>query len=276
MKNLNLISKIFEKEISIGFKSKRKESFKLAKKIKEQLHGENKNYLLINLKEVSEKKIKKKTLFVSDLFGKRITQDKNKNRVLIVTPNLKILKKNNGNLKENIRYHQTNTGGSIHTDGPQKNKTPNILIMSCINNAKKGGHTILIDANKIYSEIKKKKPKYIKELSKDFCFERRGFNFTKNYLNKPILKKTKKNINFRYLREYIISGYQKAKKKITINQLNSINYLDKIMHQNKIQKKIKMKKGDLIIINNKNTAHGRTNFIIDNKNPRKFMRIWTN
>jgi uncharacterized protein YydD (DUF2326 family) len=148
--------------------------------------------------------------------------------------------------------------------------------MSCINNAKKGGHTILIDANKIYSEIKKKKPKYIKELSKDFYFERRGFNFSKNYLKKPILQKTKNGINFRYLREYIISGYQKAKKKITQSQLNAINYLDKIMHQSKIQRKIKMKKGDLIIINNKNTAHGRTNFIIDKKNPRKFMRIWTN
>ncbi len=155
--NLNLISKNVEKKIYESFKGKKKEAIKLAKKIKDKLQKENKNFLLINLNESEEKKIKNKTIYVSDLFGEKITQDKNKNKTLIVTPNLKILKKNKGSLKKNIRYHQTNTGGSIHTDGPQKIKTPNILIMSCINNAKKGGHTILIDANKIYSEIKKKK-----------------------------------------------------------------------------------------------------------------------
>ena len=46
------------------------------------------------------------------------------------------------------------------------------------------------------------------------------------------------------------------------------------MSLRKNQLKLKMKKGDLIIINNKNTAHGRTSFTLNKRVPRKFLRIW--
>ncbi len=54
--NLNLISKNVEKKIYESFKGKKKEAIKLAKKIKDKLQKENKNFLLINLNESEEKK----------------------------------------------------------------------------------------------------------------------------------------------------------------------------------------------------------------------------
>tara|TARA_B100000795_G_scaffold220546_1_gene175055 strand:+ start:936 stop:1757 length:822 start_codon:yes stop_codon:yes gene_type:complete len=248
----------------------------VVKKIKNDFNKKNNTYLLINLNEKNPKRIKDKTNLVSSLLGKRVNQNKKGEKILTITPNLRMLKKNKNSLDKNIRYHQTNTGGSIHTDGPQLIKTPNILIMSCINNALKGGDTVLVDANKIYLQIKKNKPSYLNELSKNFYFERRGFDFTKNYLKKPILEKKGNKIYLRYLKEYILEGYKKAKKDISIEKIKAIKYLDKTMSLKKNQITLKMKKGDLIIINNKSTAHGRTSFTLNKKTPRKFLRIWVN
>lgn len=235
-----------------------------------------KNYYLINLNEKNEKKIKDKTILLSSLLGEQVSQDKKNTKVVEIKPNLKMLKKNKFSLKKNIRYHQTNTGGSIHTDGPQLLKSPNILIMSCINNAKKGGDTVIVDARKIFGQIKKNKPQIMKVLLKDFYFETRGFKFKKNFLKKPIFKKKNNEVNFRYMKEYIVTGYEKAKKNMDLNKVKALDYLDKILNSKKNQIKLKMKKGNLIVINNKFTAHGRTNFIIDKRYPRKFLRVWVN
>ena len=239
-------------------------------------HIQKKNFFIIDLKENNEQKIKDKTIFLSSFLGKTVSQDMKKTKVVEIKPNLKMLKKNKFSLKRNIRYHQTNTGGSIHTDGPQLLKTPNILIMSCINNAKKGGDTLIVDIRKIFNKIKNNKPKIIRELSKKYYFETRGFNFRKDFLKKPILTKKKREVSFRYMKEYIVTGYEKAKKNMNISRIEALDYLDKALNSKKNQIKLKMKKGNLIVINNKFTAHGRTNFIIDKRHPRKFLRVWVN
>ena len=51
----------------------------------------------------------------------------------------KILKHTMINKKKILRYHQTNLGGSIHSDGPQLDTPPNYVAMACLNQAEKGG-----------------------------------------------------------------------------------------------------------------------------------------
>ena len=46
--------------------------------------------------------------------------------------------------KENLRYHQTNLGGSLHSDGPQLPVPPKYVLMCCLNQAKKGGSSIIV------------------------------------------------------------------------------------------------------------------------------------
>ena len=75
----------------------------------------NKFVILNNFSTNKEKVIK-----FSKLLGKTLAQNKSGKKFLIVKPNLKKLKsKSNKKIRENLRYHQTNLGGSIHSDGPQ-------------------------------------------------------------------------------------------------------------------------------------------------------------
>ena len=41
------------------------------------------------------------------------------------------LKNKNKKIKSVLRYHQTNLGGSIHSDGPQLSSPPKFIIMAC-------------------------------------------------------------------------------------------------------------------------------------------------
>ncbi len=229
----------------------------------------------------SNKNLKKTFLNFAKNLGNILPQNKENKKVLEIKPNLKKisqLKKKKTKIKSVLRYHQTNLGGSIHSDGPQLSSPPRYIIMACEKNSLKGGETILVNTLKIYNFLKKKNPGILKILKKNFYFERRGFNFSnKNVFLKPIFFKSEKKFIFRYLRDYIEKGYQIKKNTISKNQLKAFNYLDKLLSDKKFYKKTKLNRGDLVVLNNHILAHGRTAFKIQSKkNIRKLYRIWIN
>ena len=84
--------------------------------------------------------------------GNILPQNKENKKVLEIKPNLKKisqLKKKKTKIKSVLRYHQTNLGGSIHSDGPQLSSPPKYIIMACEKNSLKGGETILVNTLKI-------------------------------------------------------------------------------------------------------------------------------
>ena len=246
------------------------------KKIKKQFIDNNNYFLIIKNFEKDENEVKNKSILFSKIIGTRLAQSKKGNKIQEVTPKISKLKKINKNkIKEKLRYHQTNLGGSIHSDGPQLNQPPNYVIMTCVRNAKKGGLSIITNAKKIFAFMKKKEPKHLKVLRKNFFFERRGFSFkNSNILKKPIFEIKNKLFRFRYLREYIESAYKIKKKEISLDQLNAMKYLDNALTNKRFKTQYKLEDGDLIIINNNILAHGRSGFKLENKKASSILRIW--
>ena len=240
------------------------------KEIRYKLIKRNFNYLLIKNLLISKNNIKRDLLIFSKLLGHIISQNEKKEKILNITPS-----KKSNNLRKIARYHQTNIGGSFHSDGPQLIANPNILIMCCKKNTKMGGETVLVDIGKIFKYLKKNKKKIPFELTKNFLFERRGFK-KNSVLKKPIFQEKKNYFNFRYLREYIEQGYRIKKLKIPENKIKALNILDNQMLKIKNQHIEKLKEGDAIIINNHITAHGRKTFKILKNNPRLIYRTWIN
>ncbi len=254
-------------------KSLAKNNIYLKKQIKHlkntYLDSGKKYVILKNLSYEKDKIIK-----FSNLFGKTLAQDITGKKYLIVKPNLKKLKlKNRKKIRENLRYHQTNLGGSIHSDGPQLSVPPKYIIMGCLNQAEKGGSSIIVSMDKIYYFLKKKKPKILKTLEKKFFFERRGFG--KKIFSKPIFKKTNTKLTFRYLREYIEAGYQRKNKILEEKKIKALDMLDNLIQKKQFQHRYKMSKGDVIILNNNIMAHGRSGFSLGKSTKkRNLIRLW--
>ena len=271
---LNEIKK-FNKEKNKPLKIKKNSKIKnlALKNLKKILKEEN--YFIINLKTKIDKEIRELTDITANALGSKISQNKKGEKTITVTPNVKLIKNYGSRINNEIRYHQSNLGGSLHTDGPQLNQTPNILIMTCLNNSSKGGDSVLINGKDIYNYIKKDNPKILKNLFKKFYFERRGFTLNSNYIFKSqIFKFKKRKLEFRYLREYIDNAYKQKNTTPSKIEKKALDYLDKCLRLKSLQKKYKLSKGEMVVINNKIMAHGRTTFSVNKGNQRKIIRIW--
>ena len=270
-------SEIFENIFNSGSNSKglsSKSRKNLRKLIKKNLQSRN-YFMIIKKLNKNSNNVKNDIKILSKFFGKKIKQNKKGQTILKIKNKKKLLKKNITKKNTKLRYHQTNFGGSIHSDGPQLNIPPKYVIMGCSNNAKQGGLSILTNTKKIYKHMMTKQPEYLKILKEPFIFERRGFNYSNsNTFKKPIFEKKGNTFRFRYLREYIESGYKIKKEKIFKKKIEALNYLDKILENKKFKYTYKLNKGDYVILNNNVIAHGRSSFKIEKNNPRELVRVW--
>ena len=242
--------------------------------LKQNKLNKNKKYVILKKLGKNKKDLFNKMMAIGKV-SNLLAQNSKKELIIEVKPNVKSIKNiaNKKNVKKILRYHQTNLGGSIHNDGPQLNMPPKYILMGCVNNSRRGGLSIILDSKKIYEKLKKNK-NFKKVLSQKFYFERRGFSGNKTLLKK-IFTVDKKTYIFRYLRDYIDSAYSIIGKKMSFKKLELLNTIDSLMHNKNYHVKYKLTKGDVIILNNFNLAHGRTDFAINKKEvQRNLLRMW--
>ncbi len=187
--------------------------------------------------------------------------------------------KNEGkSMKSGGRYHQTNEGGSYHTDSPQVKNVPDFIGLLCINPAKSGGSSKFVSVYTLHNILLKKHFDNLKILYSKFYFDKRG-EFYENespVIFEPILKYENDFLSMRYLRDYIDGGYKIMNKHLTPEQIESLNLLDKIIENNEIIVSYNLKSNDMVFFNNHRVIHGRTSFddYEDKSLQRLLIRTW--
>ena len=258
-KNLNInydnILNLKGKKLKIFYK-KNNNILNFSKKLKYKLKAKN-PAILIDLndfkKEMSANQFRKFNLYLCISMGKLVPQNKEDHKVVTVYDRGKIK-----SMKFGARYHQTNEGGSIHTDNVNIPIFLEYLVFCCISPAPIGGESILVDGNQVYYLLKKKYPNQLNILKKNFFWEKRGI--AKKIFKAPIIKKRGKKIQFRYLRLYMESAHLRAGKKLKKKEIVALNILDSILNNPKFQFRFKMKKYQILITLDSRILHGRTIF----------------
>ncbi len=211
--------------------------------------------------------------FLTIFFGEMLIQDSNKKKIISVYDRDK-----SKSMKKGARYHQTHEGGSIHTDNVNIPDYWDYLIFSCVAQAPKGGQSLIVDGNKVYEILKKKFPKKLKILERNFWFEKRGLS--NSLFKSPIILNKRKLIKFRYLRPYLESAHKKARDLLTNEQIKALNVLDSILENSRYQKRFKLKEFQTLVTLDFRILHGRTSFKdypkainLDKYNPAKKQRL---
>ena len=190
---------------------------------------------------------------------------------------VKIMDEGNS-MKTGGRYHQTNEGGSFHTDSQQWTKTPDFIGMCCINPAKKGGESKFVSAYKIHNEMLREYKEDLESLYEKFHFDKRGeFNSGESpTVFEPIFKYKNDQIICRYLRDYINDGHKNQKLPLTIKQKQALDHFDKIIHNEDNMISYNLKRKDIAFFNNNRVIHGRTSFedFEDIAKKRLMIRSW--
>lgn len=189
----------------------------------------------------------------SKILGEMLVQNSNNEKMIFVFD-----RDRDFSIKTGSRYHQTREGGSIHTDNVNISYKWDYMILSCLSNAEVGGENIFVNANTVYKELKK----YTSALSilkKKFLWERRGVSET--FYKAPVLSFNKnKQPQFRYLRPYMISAYEKQKKEMSLKQKYALDVLDAILESSENQQRFYLNNGDLLLVKDSEIFHGRTSF----------------
>ena len=181
-------------------------------------------------------------------------------------------------MKTGGRYHQTNEGGSYHTDSPQWKEVPDYVGLFCINPAKKGGISKFLSAYTIHNEFLKNKKDLLKILYERFHFDKRG-EYEANEsptVFEPIFEYKDEKLNFRYLRDYIDGGHKLQNQPLSDLQITALEYLDNITKIENLIVNYDLKAGDMVFFNNHRIVHGRTSFEdYEDENLKRFLiRVW--
>ena len=225
-----------------------------------------------NLKKIISNKLKKKPVLIvqlgSKLHNKKIISFIKSLSVTLgdLVPQNNLGKKyiyvfdrkKNTNKFSKQRYHQTRDGGYIHTDNVNIKERWDFMVLGCVSKGMAGGETILIFANELYKELKKF-PNVVRELKKNFFWYKKGFS--NEIFKRPILTLEKDKVEFRYLRSYLEEAYDLKKIRMSSKQIQSLNLLDSLLGLSKLQKRVTLEKGDILIGKDSEFLHGRTEFV---------------
>jgi len=231
-------------------------------------------FFVIRGKEFSKFNLDEKKniyIIISKIIGKLLEQNKDKETVV----EIKDLGKT---MKTGGRYHQTKDGGSYHTDGSHIFKNPPDYVgLLCINPAKKGGISKFMSAYTIHNKLLENKT-LLEIFYEKFHHDKKNENAEdKNQTQfEPIFQFVKNELIFKYQRELIFTGHEKAKQPLTQIQIKAIEFLEDVLNNSNQVATYGLKSGDMMFSNNRWLIHDRTSFedFEDEKLKRLLFRTW--
>lgn len=270
-----LVNQSFEDVLNLSKKKIYQTSTALSEFLNKLELSLNKNGLIIiSLEENSQFDLneKKKIYIIIGIYLGELMRQNSKNDVLV-----DVIDKGK-NLKGGARYHESNAHGNLHTDSPQWKVAPRIVGLFCLQKAKKGGETILVDAKELIRFSIQSKKNHFQNMLKKYHFDKRGdiSRGEKETTFAPILKINHNQIIFRYLRDYINTGH--IKKRIALNRFRkkTLDFIDNFLSDEKNQTKIKLINNEMILFHNHYLVHGRSKFVDykDLHKKRHYLRLW--
>ena len=231
-------------------------------------------FFVINGHELSNLSLDEKRniyTIISKIIGELLEQNKDHEKVVVI----KDLGKT---MKTGGRYHQTKEGGSYHTDGSHIFKNPPDYVgLLCINPAKSGGVSKFMSAYTIHNKLLKKQ-KLQKILYEKFHHDKKNENVGEENATRfePIFQFVNNELKFKYQRELIFTGHEKAKQPLTEIQIQAIKFLEEILSNSDQVVTYTLKSGDMMFSNNRWLIHDRTLFedFEDEKLKRLLLRTW--
>ena len=174
---------------------------------------------------------------------------------------------------DNTRGFETNRELQFHTDGAD------LFALLCSQPSKKGGMSKLVSSVAIFQEIMNTQPSLAKVLQKNFYFDTRGqLSNGEKFQKVPIFVQHDNGlISGLHKRKYIETAQRfSGVPKLTSEQINALNMVDRLCADSKFCFKIRMLQGDIQIAHNATTFHSRERYVdYHNKNKKRLMfRLW--
>ena len=172
-----------------------------------------------------------------------------------------------------VRIYQTQERQSFHTD------SCDVVALLCVQPAKTGGLSLLVSAETVFNEIKKRNPELTTLLFQPIATDRRGEvpEGMLPYLLIPVYSYFKKELTVFYQRQYIESAQRfEDAPRLTKAHFEALDLFDSLCNDPSLHLSMMLEKGDMQFVYNHNMLHDRTGFEdwpeIDKR--RHLLRLW--
>jgi Taurine catabolism dioxygenase TauD, TfdA family len=161
---------------------------------------------------------------------------------------------------------------SFHTDsgGPE---VPDVVGMLCLAPARTGGECQVASATLAHELLKADCRDLLGELYAPFPrYDSDGEGGPAH----PIFASDGHTLLFNYMRQRIEAGHARARIPLTPRQLAGLDRLDRALGDPQASVQFKMKRGEMLFVNNRHIAHNRQSFV-DHADParrRRMLRMW--
>jgi alpha-ketoglutarate-dependent taurine dioxygenase len=152
---------------------------------------------------------------------------------------------------------------------------PLYTALVCLQPARSGGDSVLVDGRRIYASLRADWPSALDWLQREYHFDCDGQGSGAT-LRRRIIEETGGSVRVQYLRSYIESGHHRAGEPLAAEALASLDVLDELLAHPRLRHVFKLTAGDMLLLNNHIMLHGRTAFVDDPERDRRrrLLRLW--
>ncbi len=185
--------------------------------------------------------------------------------------------------KEAIPVSKTNASTGFHTDSTALEYSPDIVGLLCLHPSIIGGESILGNAANLFIWMKDLYPESAKILAepiiRDVITPGQEKNIKTIQKNRfPVFSFDNNSFKFRYMRYWILSGHKRCDMEISPQLLDALDKVEHYFNTKSNTLSYKMKRGDILFVNNNFICHNRTSYIDDTQTgiKRTLVRTWIN
>ncbi len=183
--------------------------------------------------------------------------------------------------KDAVPVSKTRASTGFHTDSSAANYCPDVVGLLCLQPAHSGGESLLADAEMLHDWITLHHPESLSVLTRPLYRDviTPGTNRNSSEIRKnafPIFSRTENSFQFRYMRFWIETAYQKLGEPLPQGLRHAMNLIDSyLLDPNNTYCRM-LTRGEILFVNNRRMCHSRTAFIDSSKQSQKrtLVRTW--
>lgn len=172
-----------------------------------------------------------------------------------------------------VRLYQTSERQTFHTD------STDVVGLLCIQPAKEGGLSLLVSADTVFNEMRRRRPDLLEWLLQPIATDRRGEvpEGMDPYLLIPVFSYFADRITIFYQRQYIESAQRfPDAPRLTEKHIEALDLFDELCNDPELHLTMMLERGDMQFVYNHAMLHDRTGFVDwpELEKRRHLARLW--